>query len=130
YVFTWDSLAPNGLTTSIARNSADLQRVKHWFDTDSFPSCLLLNVGTNQIEKENNFFNVYPNPAHDKLYVQLAATSKQLESYYEVLDLFGRIVFTGKLNSDFIDLKNFPGGIYILQMHEGETVLRKKFVKQ
>ncbi|MEP7168409.1 MAG: T9SS type A sorting domain-containing protein, partial [Bacteroidota bacterium] len=131
YVFTWDSTAANGLTTSIAKNISGLQKIKHWFDTDSFPSCLLLNVGTNQIEKENTSFNIQPNPAHDKLYVQLFHPDFiGRKSFYDVIDLFGRTILTGKLNSDNINIRQLPEGLYILQIQSGEKFYRKKFVKQ
>jgi hypothetical protein len=45
YIFTWDSLNPNGLNTSIARNQADLDRVQYWFDNDNFPSCEVYTTG-------------------------------------------------------------------------------------
>jgi hypothetical protein len=128
YVFTWDSTAANGLTTSIARNIADLQRIKHWFDMDSFPSCLPLNVGVTQMEVENNFINVYPNPAHDKLYVKLPIP--QTGSFYKVTDLFGRTILNGKLRANYIDIKTFSDGVYILEIRNSGETYRKKFVKQ
>jgi len=131
YVFTWDSLAPNGCSTSIARNISDIQRIKHWFDIDSFPSCLPLNVGTNQLENENVAFNIRPNPAHDKLFVQLSVPLKPgNESYYEIIDLVGKTITYKKMMSNFIDVKQLPVGLYILQFHNGENIYRKKFVKQ
>ncbi|HKR06228.1 MAG TPA: T9SS type A sorting domain-containing protein [Bacteroidia bacterium] len=129
YVFTWDSTAANGLTTSIARNIADLQRIKHWFDIDSFPSCLILNVGVNQMEEKNNSLNIYPNPANDKLYVESSSNGVS-ESFYEVIDLPGRILMNEKSKSNFIDIRQLPKGLYILQWHNGDKTYRKKFVKE
>jgi hypothetical protein len=129
YVWTRDSTAPNGLTTSIARNIADLQRVKNWFDTDSFPSCLLLNVGTNEIQKENNFFSVHPNPALDKLYIEFSS-AKLSESSYDVVDMLGRTFMTGNLKSNFINIVRLPEGLYVLRINTGEKAFRQKFVKK
>ena len=34
YVWTRDTSAPNGLTTSIAKNTADLTKVRQWFNAN------------------------------------------------------------------------------------------------
>lgn len=129
YVFTWDSLSPNGLNSSIARNIADLQRVKYWFDIDSFPSCLLLNVGVEEGETDGFEFAVFPNPAHDKLYVQLDEKNRHAENYFQVIDLAGRISLQGKLRKEFIDISSLENGFYFLNLNsEGKTAFRK-FVK-
>jgi hypothetical protein len=131
YVFTWDSTAANGLTTSIARNIADLQRIKQWFDTDSFPSCLVLNVGTNQIEKQNSTLNIQPNPAHDKLYIRLSSPiTSPNGNTYDVIDLMGKTIVNDKLKANVIDIRQLPEGLYILQIYNGDKIFRTKFVKQ
>lgn len=75
YVFTWDSTAPNGLTTSIAKNTADLIKVRNWFNTNNFPSCF--NVGVNEIKKEDKII-VYPNPATTILLLKNLDATRQL----------------------------------------------------
>jgi hypothetical protein len=135
YVFTWDSTAANGLTTSIARNIADLQRIKHWFDTDSFPSCLLLNVGTNQIEEGNNLLTIQPNPAHDRLIVSGYRFEVGEKIKLNIFDLIGREIGlkpeTRNLQPETtIDVLQLTEGLYVLELSVGEKIYRKKFVKQ
>ena len=130
YVFTWDSTAPNGLTTSIARNIADLQRIKYWFDTDSFPSCLLLNVGVDELEEGNFDFNIFPNPAHDKLCIQFSAQHKaDPERFFEVIDLFGRKISSGNLKRNYIDISKLNDGMYFLRLKQKDKVHSRKFIK-
>jgi hypothetical protein len=130
YVFTWDSTAANGFTTSTAKNIAGLQKIKQWFDTDSFPSCLLLNVGINQING-NNLLTIQPNPAHDKLYIQLSAPITSANgNTYDVIDLMGKTIINDKLKAKVIDIRQLPEGLYILKIHNGDKIFRKKFVKQ
>ncbi len=37
YVFTREPRYPNGSQTSVQKNRDDVLKIKHWFDTDSFP---------------------------------------------------------------------------------------------
>ncbi|MFI5220181.1 MAG: T9SS type A sorting domain-containing protein [Bacteroidia bacterium] len=137
YVFTRDSTAPNGLTTSIAHNTADLQRVKYWFDTDSFPSCLLLNVAINEQPEENLSFNIYPNPVESNLSVVFSKLSVDEKSEIKILDIMGRDVLKSEIQSRDIGTKSeikinvssLLRGVYILQLKAGDKIYRKKFVK-
>ncbi len=127
YVFTWDSTGPNGLNTSIARNIADLQRVKYWFDTDSFPSCLPLNIGMAENIFGNNF-SVYPNPVRDKLFIK---SEKEFLSKctFEITDVTGRIQLSGKLRNETIDVRKLERGIYFIRLKNQKHILSQKFLK-
>lgn len=135
YVFTWDSTAPNGLTTSIARNISDLQRIKYWFDTDSFPSCLLLNVGVEESVENNMQLAVFPNPVSTELIVNCySLTGKEIQKMeIKIFDIIGTEVLQSSIfnfqSSIKLNVKNLSSGLYILQLKAGENIYRKKFVK-
>ena len=74
-MFTRDTSAPNGLTTSIAKNTADLIKVRQWFDSNNFPTCF--NVGVDEIKTEEQLV-VYPNPATNVLQLKNCGTTKNL----------------------------------------------------
>lgn len=71
------------------------------------------SVGINEVSL-SNLFSVYPNPANSQINVK--ADSKMLGSIYTVSDNTGRIVLSGKINSEktVIELGNLQSGIYRL----------------
>ena len=68
----------------------------------------------------NNGFDisVFPNPATDKLNVQLSGFSGNNKILVELLDIFGKqgfsIVLEGKTSFE-IPLQSIPSGVYILK---------------
>jgi len=108
---------------------SDVKRVKNWFNTNSFPSCLSVNgikeVHTNAIQK----LTVYPNPASNLLSLQYIAKSKTIN--YEVYDLTGRLVLKGNLNeSNSISIQSLNSGLYIIKLVDDGEVLTAKFLKE
>jgi hypothetical protein len=75
------------------------------------------NVGINEFTHDN-LFSVYPNPAHSQINVK--ADAKLLGSVYTIYDNTGKLVLTGKINSDntVIELGNLSGGIYLFSVGE------------
>ena len=75
------------------------------------------NVGINEF-KQDNLFSVFPNPAQSLINVK--ADSKLIGDVYSIYDNTGRVVLTGKLNSQntTIELGNLSGGIYMFSVGE------------
>ena len=75
------------------------------------------NTGINQVS-QSNLFSVYPNPANSQINVK--ADAKLLGSVYTIYDNTGKLVLTGKINSDntVIELGNLSGGIYLFSVGE------------
>ena len=75
------------------------------------------NVGINEFTQDN-LFSVYPNPAKSQINVK--ADAKLLGSIYTVYDNTGKLVLTGKINSEntVIELGNLSGGIYLFSVGE------------
>jgi hypothetical protein len=74
-------------------------------------------VGINE-NSSSNVFSVYPNPANNQINVK--TDSKLLGSVYIVYDNTGKLVLTGKINSEntVIELGNLSGGIYLFSVGE------------
>lgn len=72
---------------------------------------------------------IYPNPAQDKLTINNA-----LGTSFEIYDMIGKKVFYQNVNSDSetISIENLSHGIYIIQIMDPSTSLRKtmKLVKE
>jgi len=75
------------------------------------------NVGINEFTQDN-LFSVYPNPAKSQINVKADATL--LGSLYTVYDNTGKVVLSGKINSEntTIELGNLSGGIYLFSVGE------------
>ena len=73
------------------------------------------NVGINE-NSQDKLFSVFPNPAQSIINVK--ANSKLIGSVYSIYDNRGRVVLTGKLNSEntTIELGNLSGGIYMFSV--------------
>jgi hypothetical protein len=75
------------------------------------------NIGLNETSQDN-LFSVYPNPA--KSLINVKADSKLIGEVYKIYDNSGRVVFSGKLDSQnsTIELGNLSGGIYMFSVGE------------
>jgi len=124
YVFTWDSLSPNGLNTSIARNLIDLQRVKQWYMNENFPSCIPYNVGTEENDNDNDFL-IYPNPVNNKL--QIVYDAKNVYRI-EILNLMGELIYKNSAVK-IIDVSTLPPGMYFIRLFTEKKTLVKNFIK-
>src|SRR5699024_6609468 len=70
-------------------------------------------------EEENlTNFSLYPNPTEGMVYIQ----SKMDFEEFNIFDLQGRIIKSGKITNNSVDLEDLSSGIYFLhlQTNEGE----------
>jgi hypothetical protein len=87
------------------------------------PRASLLNsigcgaVGINE-SASNNVFSLFPNPAKNQINVKTDV--KLLGSVYVVYDNTGKLVLTGKINSEntVIEFGNLSNGIYLFSVGE------------
>lgn len=84
------------------------------------------NVGINETIQEN-LFSVFPNPAQNVINIKI--DSQLIGSVYSIYDSTGRIVLTGKLNSDntTIELDKLSGGSYLFSVGENMKQALKIF---
>jgi hypothetical protein len=73
-------------------------------------------------------FNVFPNPASDKLYISTSLISAKLE----IFNIAGRkIVETTFIpNGEPVDISHFESGIYLVRISNGTIAQTRKFVKK
>jgi len=82
--------------------------------TDLYAS---INVGIENISSDD-LFSVFPNPAQSV--VNVKADSKLFGMTYSIYDNTGKVVLSGKINSEntVIELGNLSGGIYLFSVGE------------
>jgi len=133
YVFSQDSVnCGSGDNDCIfPRMQQDNNRVRDWFNANSFPSCLsLAGVGI----KENYAIDpkVYPNPAEDLLYVELKDPGTNLT--IEIYDILGKLMIgSTHLQSQkyiAIPIEKLQKGSYIIKVKSNDGCVSKKFVKE
>jgi hypothetical protein len=135
FVFSQDSANCYGAsdTCTLARAKQDNIRVKHWFDTNTFPSCLNLSaVGIQKIEAQQLDLKVYPNPSNDNLYIEFKEAKEK--TTVEIFDMLGNVV-KGAIFNDAskyisIPIENLTSGVYSIRIKTGNSFVVKKFVKE
>lgn len=87
------------------------------------------NSGTlSTTDFDNNIeLNLYPNPVRDNLNFNLPIDVNVLS--FEVFDLIGKKIDSSNLQTNFINVKHYVNGIYILHLKTDKGVLIKKFIK-
>lgn len=76
------------------------------------------------VEENKSILSVYPNPAKDLIYVS------ESDLNYEITDLSGKMIASGKTSNSAIDISTFAAGVYSIQIMSADgTISNSKFVK-
>jgi hypothetical protein len=129
YIFSRDESAPNGLNTSVAKNISDVEKIKRWFDTDSFP-CNNLTIGIKENNRSELDFIIYPNPVTNMLSVSrysLIGTAG-LEIFNVLGEKIGSYKIPAGKKEITLNTESFYPGIYFVVISEGKNVGAKKLV--
>jgi len=128
YVYTREPRFPNGPNTSLAVNQDQVIRIKHFFETDSFP-CVHL-IGIDEIKKHELNFSLFPVPAHSEINVSVLKDEPG-ERYYYVTDITGRIIVgsTKFHSSNFkINISSMRAGVYFIHIQSKSSCGVRKFI--
>ncbi len=87
-------------------------------DTSSIVFLTVGNITEIKEVSQSNLFSVFPNPAQHIINVK--ADAKLLESVYTIYDNTGKVVLSGKINSEntIIEIGNLSGGIYLFSFRD------------
>jgi hypothetical protein len=80
---------------------------------------------------DNGSIKIYPNPATDVLFVESINNANILGSRYEVIDMWGRILVSGELNTNLesLNLSVLPSANYTLRIFMQEKPIVLMFEK-
>ena len=107
-----------------------------WFDWGFMPKPVPASgTGIIKLQSDNrlSMLNVYPNPAHEKVMVEINSFTKG-DVTLKIADVDGRIVLSENMilnkgiNKTTIDLANFNNGIYFLTVQDERNVFSKRIV--
>ena len=88
------------------------------------------NVGVKDFSNPDASLHIFPNPAHDKVFVN---SDMENINALVVLNAVGETVWIKKNNlaskTETIDLSSLPNGVYLIEIRVGENIQHKKIVK-
>ena len=85
------------------------------------------NLGISDVNTNN--FNLYPNPAHDFIYIDLVNSCSENVSF-KLYDLLGNKILETQLNkNNKIDIAGLNTGIYIFQINNNNNIFDGKLLK-
>lgn len=85
------------------------------------------NLGISELNKTN--FNLYPNPVHDFIYIDLVNSCNENVSF-KLYDLLGNKILETQLNkNNKIDIAGLNTGIYIFQINNNNNIFDGKLLK-
>lgn len=97
-----------------------------------FGTCPFETIGFNESSLINNAARLFPNPANDKIYLQLGKDDYQKHEI-SIYDLSGRVVLNERKSSgESIDITSLSDGIYFtkIQLNNGEFENQKLIVER
>ncbi len=83
------------------------------------------NMAVSDINK-NNAFNIYPNPVKDVINIQ---AKKSGEMSYQIINVNGQVVLSGKAANQSVNVQSLPVGNYVIKIANGEETSNLKFIK-
>lgn len=99
--------------------ASDMQTGLWIFDTNE-------PLGIHTQESQTTLLNVFPNPANDRL----SFDRKFVGSFYQIIDISGRVVHSGIAKSNTLAICNLKTGLYTLLIVAENKSLSSKFVKE
>jgi hypothetical protein len=97
-----------------------------WSDTLKIMVQQPLNTGQSDIQN----IRVYPNPAKDRLHIDIADNGQQ-KTLFELYDIFGRLLFKQTLSkSQILDISHLKTGMYLYRLQNGSDKRSGKLIKK
>jgi hypothetical protein len=98
-----------------------------------FQNCNTVNVGINEIRKDETDFNLFPNPASDFLQVQFTGNGENLFKTIIIYNELGQVFQQKELifenGKTMLKTDDLPNGVYLLQLKsESSETINKRFV--
>ncbi|WP_051289338.1 BspA family leucine-rich repeat surface protein [Chryseobacterium daeguense] len=106
-----------------AVNKRNILIGKGWIFNGDVPGSCFLSIAEAGLRRKGS---IYPNPAQDNIHIEDIHDAQS----FKILDASGRIVDSGKTDSEMINVSALPKGNYILQIVSKEKIENFKFIKK
>ena len=129
-VYTREPNAPNGLHTSVARNIADVQKIKKWFDTNTFPSCNKYEfpVFPSQIPPLDSGLIIFPNPAIYNFTLNINDDFINA-STIKIYSALGQKIYDKNISTKTINIETWHRGLYFVVVEKEGELYKGRFLK-
>lgn len=126
-VYSRDENHPNGYSTSYQRMIRDIQAVREWTSSQSFPSCGGPALVSQDIEPSIPV-KLYPNPGNQLLQI---STETMDALRFEIYSLDGKLVKSGVLQAGngTIETNDLTPGIFLIRLSSDTLQWSGKWVK-
>ncbi|WP_339752172.1 T9SS type A sorting domain-containing protein [uncultured Winogradskyella sp.] len=90
----------------------------------------LASLSTPEFENQNNEFIISPNPAKNKLNIQIPSAASVIK--LEVFDVLGKRVYNGLVTQleSSVNVSNWKSGVYLVRVSNNKITQTKRFIKQ
>ncbi len=134
----WQQLKQNYLNLGLDKNNSVSERAfvntNGYWGTSSIEGAAMIRAGfgTSVISSINNVFldtniKVYPNPADDRITVELEESLYSEDCQVNIIDLYGRTLISKTINStETIDVSMLKTGIYFVVLKTNTNILSKQ----
>ena len=132
-----DPLSENTLTskTNVAPVETTLSSLTKAFNyTFKANSVTVLQLNTSSlsalptVKKRGSELSVFPNPAHDCLYVNGLSEGN---ATIEIHNLIGQVVLNTQITNDSkVNISGLKSGVYTVELHNGSHVVSSKLIKE
>ncbi len=81
-------------------------------------------------KNEKNYeVSVFPNPTHSKLEIKSSPQTDFVDARYEITDAGGKLILSGMLDGNSIDISNLLPGNYFVRLNSRSGFLFRQFIK-
>ncbi len=89
--------------------------------TQGFHQTKLSVTKVETLEDEELVFSVYPNPANNKINIEIKGAGENTTFSYALFDINGKMISNKKITSQIetIDVSSYPAAYYILNLQDG-----------
>ena len=86
-------------------------------------------VGLNETHQKNSTLKIYPNPADDKISIELSGMNANIV-HYRLYSLSGMLMQKGIVRAGIVDVSALASGMFILEIDLSGDVFRGKVIKE
>ncbi len=106
------------------------------FAREELPAKDALITSIDVVDKDTDgslFFKLYPNPAQTEVTIKLGSLINDSDIRIEIYSLMGERVYSEQLparNSYMLSLADLQAGVYVVRVHQGNTVAVERLIKR
>ena len=130
FVFGRDYTA-GGINKSLDVMNERVDSIRSYYAKNSTPCGEKFIASVNKIKQDAENLFLYPNPANNKLTVQLGTVA--FDYSLEIYDITGALKLKldeSRLHNQTIDIAGLSAGMYFLRATSKEQIITKRFIKQ